>query len=40
MTMQLLITLLITEVIAKRWSTYYGYPGCSIASLHLSLIHI
>lgn len=34
MTMQLLITLLITEIISKRWSTYYGYPRCTIASLH------
>ena len=40
MTMQLLITLLITEVIAKRWSTYYGYPGCSIASLHTATVAV
>lgn len=40
MTMQLLITLLITEVIAKRWSTYYGYPGCTIASLHTSTVAV
>lgn len=40
MTMQLLITLLITEVIAKRWSVYYGYPGCTIASLHTSTVAI
>ena len=29
-----LYTLLFTEIIAKRWSTYYGYPHCTIASLH------
>ncbi|MDV4149947.1 PTS transporter subunit IIC [Clostridium sp. AL.422] len=40
MTMQLLITLLITEVIAKRWSTYYGYEGCTIASLHTATIAV
>jgi PTS system galactitol-specific IIC component len=40
MTMQLLITLLITEVIAKRWSTYYGYPGCTIASLHTATVAV
>lgn len=40
MTAQLLITLLVTEVIAKRWSTYYGYQGCTIASLHTSTVAI
>lgn len=40
MTMQLLITLLITEVISKRWSTYYGYPGCTIASLHTATVAV
>lgn len=40
MTMQLLITLLITEVIAKRWSTYYNYPGCTIASLHTATVAV
>lgn len=34
MVVQQLYTLLCTEIIAKRWSTYYGYPNCSIASLH------
>jgi len=38
MIIQQLYTLLLTEVIAKRWSTYYGYPGCSIASLHTATI--
>ena len=40
MVMQMLITLLITEVIAKRWSTYYGYQGCTIASLHTATVAI
>lgn len=40
MVMQLLITLLITEVIAKRWSTYYNYPGCTIASLHTATVAV
>lgn len=34
MVVQQLYTLLCTEIIAKRWSTYYGYPNCTIASLH------
>lgn len=34
MVVQQLYTLLCTEIIAKRWSTYYGYPHCTIASLH------
>ena len=38
MTIQLIYTLLLTEVIEKRWSTYYGYPGCTIASLHTATI--
>ena len=29
MVVQQLYTLLCTEIIAKRWSTYYGYPNCS-----------
>ena len=29
-----LYTLLCAEFIAPRWSSYYGYPSCSIASLH------
>ncbi|MDD6526144.1 MAG: PTS galactitol transporter subunit IIC [Firmicutes bacterium] len=37
---QQLYTLLITEVIAKRWSTYYGYKGCTIASLHTATIAV
>lgn len=40
MIVQQVYTLLITEVIAKRWSTYYGYPGCSIASLHTATIAV
>ena len=40
MIIQQLYTLLITEVIAKRWSTYYKYPGCSIASLHTATIAV
>ncbi|NCB32292.1 MAG: PTS galactitol transporter subunit IIC [Erysipelotrichia bacterium] len=40
MAIQQIYTLLITEVIAKRWSTYYGYPGCTIASLHTATIAI
>ena len=34
MIVQQLYTLLCTEIIAKRWSTYYKYPNCTIASLH------
>lgn len=33
-----LYALLCTEVIEKRWSTYYHYPNCSIASLHTATI--
>lgn len=40
MIIQQIYTLLITEVIAKRWSTYYGYPGCTIASLHTATIAV
>ncbi|MGG5329527.1 PTS galactitol transporter subunit IIC [Enterococcus sp. AZ163] len=29
-----LFTLLFTEVLAKRWSNYYGYPGTTIAAPH------
>jgi len=29
-----LYTLLCAEFIAPRWSNYYGYPSCTIASLH------
>ena len=38
MIVQQVYTLLLTEVIAKRWSNYFGYPGCSIASLHTATI--
>lgn len=34
MIVQLLFTLLFAEIFQKRWSTYYGYPRCTIASLH------
>ena len=40
MVVQQLYTLLCTEVIAKRWSTYYGYPNCTIASLHTATVGI
>ena len=40
MIIQQLYTLLITEVIAKRWSTYYGYKGCTIASLHTATVTV
>ncbi|OJG72923.1 hypothetical protein RV11_GL002497 [Enterococcus phoeniculicola] len=29
-----LFTLLFTEVLAKRWSNYYGYPGTTISAPH------
>ncbi|OJG81450.1 hypothetical protein RV10_GL002689 [Enterococcus pallens] len=29
-----LFTLLFTEVVAKRWSNYYGYPGTTISAPH------
>lgn len=28
------------QVIAKRWSNYYGYPNCTIASLHTATVGI
>ncbi len=40
MVFMLLVTLLCTEVIQKRWSTYYQYPNCTIASLHTATIGI
>ncbi len=40
MVMLLLYTLLCTEVIQKRWSNYYHYPSCTIASLHTATIGI
>lgn len=29
-----LFTLLFSEILAKRWSTYYGYPGTTISAPH------
>jgi PTS system galactitol-specific IIC component len=29
-----LYSLLISELIAKRWSSYYGYPNCTIIAMH------
>ncbi|MEY8413161.1 PTS transporter subunit IIC [Lachnospiraceae bacterium 62-26] len=29
-----MVTLLIAEVIQKRWSTYYHYPGCAMTAPH------
>lgn len=29
-----LVTLLIAEVVQKRWSTYYNYPGCAMIAPH------
>ncbi len=29
-----LVTLLIAEVVQKRWSTYYKYPGCAMIAPH------
>ena len=34
MALQMLYTQVFGEMIQKRWSTYYKYPGCTIASLH------
>jgi PTS system galactitol-specific IIC component len=34
MTVLVLYTLLFAEMSEKRWSEYYGYPNCTIASLH------
>jgi PTS system galactitol-specific IIC component len=36
----LLVTLLFTEIVEKRWSTYYQYPACTIASLHTTTVAI
>lgn len=36
----LLVTLLCTEIIEKRWSTYYHYPACTIASLHTTTVSL
>ena len=38
MILLLLVTLLTTEIIEKRWSTYYQYPACTIASLHTTTV--
>ncbi len=29
-----LYSLLISELVAKRWSKYYGYPNCTIIAMH------
>ncbi|MBA1395074.1 PTS galactitol transporter subunit IIC, partial [Lactobacillus sp. XV13L] len=29
-----LVCLLYSEMIAKRWSTYYGYPQCTLSAPH------
>lgn len=29
-----MVTLLIAEVVQKRWSTYYKYPGCAMTAPH------
>ncbi len=34
MIVQMLYTQVFAEMIQKRWSTYYQYPNCTIASLH------
>lgn len=34
MILQNLYVLLFAEVIQKRWSTYFGYPGCSMTAPH------
>lgn len=34
MIVQTLFTQVFAEMIQKRWSTYYKYPSCTIASLH------
>jgi galactitol PTS system EIIC component len=34
MILQLLFTQLCAEMIQKRWSKYYKYPNCTLASLH------
>ena len=36
----LLVTLLTTEIVQKRWSTYYQYPSCTIASLHTTTVSL
>ena len=33
----LMITTILAEIGAKRWSTYYNYPGCAHASLHAAI---
>lgn len=34
MLMQVLFTLLFSEMIQKRWSKYYSYPSCTLAAMH------
>lgn len=29
-----LYSLLISELVAKRWSKYYNYPNCTIIAMH------
>ena len=29
-----LYSLLISDMLAKRWSTYYQYPNCTIIAMH------
>jgi PTS system galactitol-specific IIC component len=38
MVLLLLVALLTTEIIEKRWSTYYQYPSCTIASIHTTSV--
>ncbi len=34
MLVQNLYSLLCSDILAKRWSTYYGYPGCCMTAAH------
>ncbi|MED2006247.1 PTS transporter subunit IIC [Brevibacillus laterosporus] len=34
MVLQNLYTLVLAEIVAKRWATYYGYPNCTITAPH------
>lgn len=40
MIVQQLYTLCFTEIIEKRWSVYYHYPSCTIASLHTATVGV
>lgn len=40
MIVQQLYTLCFTEIIEKRWSKYYRYPSCTIASLHTATVGV